>query len=93
LDLQGSQIIDFNEKPTLKYQVSMGVYCMEPGVLEFIPNGVPFGVDNLIHSMLEKKSKVFAYQHDGMWMDIGRPEDFEKAQDVFEENRQMLLGH
>ena len=93
LDLDSHEITAFNEKPTLKYQVSMGVYCMEPGVLEFIPRGVPFGVDNLIHAMLDKNSKVCAYQHDGMWMDIGRPEDFEIAQDVFEENRQLILGH
>jgi len=93
LDIDQTQIIGFQEKPTLSYKVSMGVYFMEPQILDFIPKGVPFGVDNLIHSMLEKKEKVHAYHHSGMWMDIGRPEDFDKAQDVFEQNRQTLLGH
>ena len=93
LDITDNEIIAFKEKPTLNYSVSMGIYFMEPGILDFIPKGVPFGVDNLIHAMLEKGEKVHSYHHDGMWMDIGRPEDFEKAQDVFEENRQTLLGH
>jgi len=93
LDIKGHEVTGFHEKPTLNYTVSMGIYFMEPGILDFIPKGVPFGVDNLIHSMLEKGEKVHVFQHDGMWMDIGRPEDFEAAQDVFEENRNTLLGH
>ena len=92
LDLEGHEIVGFHEKPTLKYQVSMGMYCMNPEIMSFIPTGVPFGVDNLIHSMLDKKEEVHAYQHDGMWMDIGRPEDFQKAQEMFEENKQTMLG-
>jgi len=93
LDVDNSIVTGFHEKPTLNYTVSMGIYFMEPEILDLIPKGVPFGMDNLIHSMLDKGEKVNVYQHDGMWMDIGRPEDFEKAQDVFEENRQVLLGH
>ena len=93
LDIIDTEIKGFREKPTLNYTVSMGIYLMEPEILDFIPKGVPYGVDNLIHDMLDKGEKIHSYNHDGMWMDIGRPEDFEKAQDVFEENRQTLLGH
>ncbi len=93
LDIDGSIVTGFHEKPTLNYTVSMGIYFMEPEILEFIPKGVPFGMDNLIHAMLDKGEKVHVFKHDGMWMDIGRPEDFESAQDVFEENRSTLLGH
>jgi len=93
LEVDETVVTGFHEKPTLNYTVSMGIYFMEPAILDFIPNGVPFGVDNLIHSMIKKGEKVHVFRHDGMWMDIGRPEDFEAAQDVFEENRQTLLGH
>jgi len=93
LDLDGAVVTGFHEKPTLNYTVSMGIYFMQPGILDFIPKGVPFGMDNLIHAMLAKGEKVHVFKHDGMWMDIGRPEDFETAQDVFEENRKILLGH
>lgn len=86
------RVTSFTEKPILKYSVSMGIYCMEPGILELIPKGVPFGFDDLMHVMLAKKIPVYSYHHDGMWMDIGRPEDFEKAQVYFSDlgTNQML---
>ncbi len=76
----------FEEKPVMKFKVSMGVYCMEPQVLDLIPVGVPFGFDNLMHAMLARDMKVNVYEHHGMWMDIGRPEDFERAQDVIRDS-------
>lgn len=76
------RIRTFEEKPVLNFKVSMGVYCMEPEVLKLIPKGVPFGFDNLMHAMLSRGLPVNVYEHHGMWMDIGRPEDFLKAQDL-----------
>jgi len=79
---EGDRIVDFQEKPTLNYRVNMGVYCMEPSVLEWIPNGMPFGFDHLMHQMLDGGQLVHAYHHEGRWLDIGRPEDFARAQEL-----------
>jgi NDP-sugar pyrophosphorylase family protein len=87
------RISGFREKPTMKFKVSMGMYCMEPGVLDLIPNGVPYGFDDLILNMLAKGLPVYNYVHSGIWMDIGRHEDFLKAQEVFEENGARILGY
>jgi NDP-sugar pyrophosphorylase family protein len=76
------RIHSFEEKPALKFKVSMGVYCMEPSILKLIPKGVPFGFDNLMHAMLARDLPVHTYEHNGMWMDIGRPEDFRRAQEI-----------
>ncbi len=92
LETEGSRVVEFREKPTLHYLVSMGIYCMEPGVLELIPKGVPFGFDNLMHIMLERDLPVHVFRHEGQWMDIGRPEDFQHAQDQFEANRCGYMG-
>ena len=92
VDCEADRIVGFREKPSMSYQVSMGVYVMEPEILEHIPCGVPFGFDDLVLNMLDKDLAVHTYKHDGMWMDIGRPEDFQKAQVVFEENGQTILG-
>lgn len=92
LESEGTRVTAFREKPTLKYEVSMGIYCMEPGILELIPSGVPFGFDDLMHSMLGRKLPVHLFRYDGMWMDIGRPEDFQLAQEYFHENGGGLLG-
>ena len=86
------RITAFREKPSIKHLVSMGVYCMEPGILDFIPHGTPFGFDDLMHAMLAKDLPVHIYRHQGIWMDVGRSEDFMAAQEVFEKHESSLLG-
>ncbi len=72
----------FREKPTLSHLVSMGLYCMSPAIMEFIPSGVAFGFDNLMAEMLTNKLPVHVYKHTGHWLDIGRVDDFQLAQDI-----------
>jgi len=80
----------FKEKPTMKFKVSMGIYCMEPEILELIPKGVYFGFDDLMHLMLDKNLPVYTYNHNGLWMDIGRQEDFQRAQEIFQTNETSI---
>ncbi len=70
----------------------MGIYCIEPKILEFIPDGVPFGFDDLMYCMLERNLPVCAYEHTGVWMDIGREEDFHRAQETFRLNEVAFTG-
>jgi len=78
----GGRITQFREKPIFSHLVSMGVYCMEPEVLDYIPVGVPFGFDDLILCLLSRDVPVFSFAHNGMWLDIGRVEDFQRAQEL-----------
>jgi len=82
----GGTVIHFMEKPNLTHVVSMGVYLMEPDILEHIPAGVPFGFDDLMSCMLLRGSPVRIFPHHGFWLDIGRVEDFQKAQDLAAED-------
>jgi mannose-1-phosphate guanylyltransferase len=82
IDEADGGVAGFREKPELSHLVSMGIYCMEPSVLERIPSGVPFGFDDLIFQMLEEGAPVSVFKHKGLWLDIGRVDDFLKAQDV-----------
>lgn len=91
LETQKGRVIEFREKPTLNYKVSMGIYCMEPEILELIPKGIAFGFDDLMHIMLERDLPVNTYHHDGQWIDIGRPADFKKAQEQFDANSSGLM--
>ena len=85
-------MITFAEKPTKKYSVSMGIYCMEPRILEHIPSGIPFGFDNLVNHMLANDLPIYTYQHTGHWMDIGREEDFQRAQEFILNHESWLKG-
>ncbi|MGC8494386.1 MAG: sugar phosphate nucleotidyltransferase [Syntrophobacteraceae bacterium] len=83
LDCETHRMIGFREKPVMSFTVSMGIYCMEPELLEIIPRGVPFGFDDLVHELMSRGERINVYEHHGLWLDIGREEDFMHAQNAF----------
>jgi NDP-sugar pyrophosphorylase family protein len=78
----GDQVVSFREKPALPHLVSMGLYCMDPSIFEYIPDGIPFGFDDLMLQLLENDTPVHVFKHNGLWLDIGRVDDFHRAQDI-----------
>jgi len=92
-EVEDGRMVNFQEKPTMKYVCSCGVYCMEPEILDLIPSGVPFGFDDLMNCMLDKKLPVWLYRHEGLWLDIGREEDYRNVQQAFlKEYKSLVLG-
>lgn len=73
------RITEFQEKPEIVSAVSMGIYVMEPRVIDFVPEGRPFDLPDLVHALLEAGEPIGAYKYDGLWFDIGRKEDYEQA--------------
>ncbi|MFC2141358.1 sugar phosphate nucleotidyltransferase [Acidobacteriota bacterium] len=68
----------WEEKPTLEYYVSTGIYVFEPETLRYLPNGFS-NVPDLIVSLYNSQKNISVYHHPGFWLDIGRPEDYQKA--------------
>ncbi|MDX2177063.1 MAG: sugar phosphate nucleotidyltransferase [Candidatus Sumerlaeia bacterium] len=83
LDASGTRIAAFTEKPRIEHDVSMGVYVLDGTVLRFVPEGRAFGFDGLMAAMLAEGAPVAAFRHRGAWLDIGRPDDYERAQELF----------
>lgn len=79
-------VVRYDEKPEIPTTVSMGVYALEPEVLEFIPRGRQFDFPQLVERLLRVRRRVGAYVYDGLWFDIGRREDYEEAVAVWSEN-------
>ena len=75
----GPLIRAFHEKPEISSSVSMGIYVLEPHVLDLIPEGAAFDMPDLVHALLEGGYQVGAFPFEGMWFDIGRAEDHELA--------------
>jgi NDP-sugar pyrophosphorylase family protein/flavin reductase (DIM6/NTAB) family NADH-FMN oxidoreductase RutF len=73
------RVRDFDEKPEITSPVSMGIYVMEPEVLDYIPDGQYFDFPHLVEALLEAKEPIGAYRYGGLWFDIGRQEDYEQA--------------
>ena len=63
---------------------------MEPEILEYIPEKVPFGFDDLMYALLDRNIPIYAYPHEGLWMDLGRPQDFAGAQEAIAKNQSLL---
>lgn len=81
----------FYEKPSRKYQVSMGIYMVNKKILNYIPANVAYGFDSLMIDLLKAHKEVKVLSHDCYWLDIGRPDDYQRAIDEFEEAKNKLL--
>jgi NDP-mannose synthase len=67
------------EKPEIVSLVSMGIYAVEPSVIEFIPEDGYFDFPDLVQALLRAGQPVGGYLYDGVWFDIGRRDDYEQA--------------
>ncbi len=92
LDLaENNEVVGFREKPVLSFPCSMGIYALEPEILRLVPREGEFGFDDLMHLCLDQNIPVRAHPFDGIWLDIGRPEDYASAAMLFCEHQERLL--
>jgi len=77
------ELTAYREKPLFSFDVSMGVYVYEPRVLQYIPKGLYLDFPNLVMRLLDRGEKVVGFQSQDYWLDIGRREDYELAQQEF----------
>ncbi len=86
-----TQVTGYVEKPTMSYEVSMGVYCFAPRVREYIPAGGKLDFPDLVLRLVGAGEIVRAFRSDDYWLDIGRTDDYERAQDEFARLRERFL--
>ena len=79
------QLIGFVEKPEFNFSVSMGIYCLNRSIIKSLAVGKKFGFDDLMYLCIKNKSNLFINEFDGVWLDIGRPDDYDYANDNFED--------
>ena len=83
---ENNSLKDYIEKPVYDFNVSMGIYAFNKKAIEYIPKNEYFDFPTLIKTLLKNNHKVLCYHHNGYWLDIGRPEDYEKANEELEKN-------
>lgn len=92
LTTRGNHVVEFTEKPTIDYRVSMGVYaCNRRALAKYTP-GLPFGFDEFVLDLLACDTPPQEYAFKGSWFDIGRPEDYDRVNAEFGVLRESLLG-
>jgi NDP-sugar pyrophosphorylase family protein len=77
------RIHGYREKPEHRYDVSMGIYVYETRVLQFIEPGKYLDFPDLVLRLVEKGELVSAFPTNCLWLDIGRPDDYAKAQELY----------
>jgi len=83
--------VGFEEKPTLSHNVSMGVNILHRDILTQIEKCHYLDMPDLILRVHRQGGKVTCYQEDCQWLDVGRIDDFAKAQTLFESSPDEFL--
>ena len=84
------RITGYREKPENSYHVSMGIYVYEPHALRYIEHGKYLDFPDLVLRLLASGEKVCAMPSNCLWLDIGRPDDYARAQELFVEKKGSL---
>lgn len=82
LDLNGREIKGLIEKPKYNYYANAGIYLIKKSALAEIPDGEFFNATDLIEKLIAEGKKVIRYPLNGTWIDIGNPQEYEKAKDL-----------
>jgi NDP-sugar pyrophosphorylase family protein len=87
-----NEVIDYIEKPTYEFHVSMGIYVFEPRVLTYIPYNQYLDFPDLVLRLIQNRERVLGYPFDGYWQDLGCPDDYAQALREFDSLRLQFLG-
>jgi NDP-sugar pyrophosphorylase family protein len=86
-----ARLTGYVEKPTYRYEVSMGVYAFSARALDHIEPGQRLDFPDLVLRLLDAGEVVRARRSEDYWLDIGRHDDYETAMDEFERLRGRFL--
>jgi NDP-sugar pyrophosphorylase family protein len=91
LETENDVFVNYIEKPTYTFNVSMGIYIMRKTVVELITRNQKMDLPDLVLASKKQGKKVLCYSGDYFWLDIGRIEDFETANKIFADRRKEFL--
>lgn len=81
-ELEGRNIRGVKEKPTYNYYANAGIYLIKRSLLDLIPDGTFFNATDFMQMLVERRHRVIRFPITGYWIDIGKHEDFRKAQEL-----------
>lgn len=81
-DLEGREIQGLIEKPTYNYYANAGIYLIKKSALEVIPEDTFFNATDLIEKLIAEDKKVIRFPMNGTWIDIGNPQEYQKANEL-----------
>ena len=82
---KSGKVTAWNEKPEIQANINIGCYVMEPAIFSYIPQGKPYGMDDVIKKALTKKKDVGSFIIKNGFIDIGDKASYKKAYQEFRE--------
>lgn len=83
--VEQNQLKDIKEKPVQRFFINAGLYVLNPNVLDCIPPGSRFDIPDLFKILLKNGKIITAFPIREYWIDIGRFDDYERANTEFAE--------
>ncbi len=80
MQTRGIDIIGFEEKPVARSHINAGIYALDPAALEELEKDSVCDMPTLFEKLQAKKMRTVAYPMHEPWLDVGRPSDYETAQ-------------
>lgn len=85
VNIKNSKILSIEEKPTHKFFVSAGIYMLSPEVLDYIPKNKFYDMPTLFEKLISEDKNTVSFPLREYWLDIGRIEEYKKANDEYSE--------
>lgn len=83
--MDGPRLLGLEEKPIIRNQVNAGIYVLDPEAVAMIPGGKPFNMTDVFEGLVHAGRPCAAYTIRDYWLDIGRHDDFDRANSEFGE--------
>ena len=80
VSIKDENICSIKEKPTHSFFVNAGIYLLEPGCIDLIPENEFYDMTSLFEQLISEKDKTVSFPLQEYWLDIGNHSDFSKAQ-------------
>ncbi|TOL44790.1 hypothetical protein CGH97_24025 [Vibrio parahaemolyticus] len=77
---KGQKITSMVEKPSYQYHVNAGIYVVSPQMINTVVKNSYIDMPTLLSHHIENNKNILMYPIYEYWLDIGRLDDFNKAQ-------------
>jgi len=85
VELEGNVIKGIKEKPVQRFFVNAGIYLLDPECIDYVPKDTFYDMPTLFEALNERGEKTVSFPLREYWLDIGRIEEYERANDEYGE--------
>jgi len=85
VNIEEGKIASIEEKPIHKFFVSAGIYMLDPGTIDLIPDNEFYDMPTLFEKLIQMNKNTVSFLLREYWLDIGQLEEYEKANQEYHE--------